>query len=127
MGTRQSFISVAPYRRPQPLDLCLDLWMQWQRRDDTSLGWRGRSAMMASECCASSEQLYDDMDNAAAQAVEAMMSGLPRHLDWAIRKRCGIATVWRFPEMTFGDALVEAEAELEKKLKNNIATRNFFF
>ncbi len=109
------------------MDLCLDLWMQWQCRDDTSLGWRGRSAMMASECCASSEQLYDDMDNAVAQAVEAMMSGLPRHLDWAIRKRCGIATVWRFPEMTFGDALVEAEAALEKKLKNNIATRNFFF
>ena len=119
-------IEVAPYHAPTGLDLCLDVWLQWQRRNDSSLGWRGRSAMLEGECTADSEQLYDNMDNNAALAVEAMMTGLPRCLDWAIRKRCGIATVWRFPSLVFADVLLEAEAELTKKLKNNIATRNYF-
>lgn len=121
-----SKIEVGAFHARSPLDLCLDIWMQWQRRSDVGMGWHRRSAMLESESSADSEQLYDDMDNNAAQAVEAMMSGLPRHLDWAIRKRCGIATVWRFPSLVFAEALAEAEAELEKKLKNNIATRNFF-
>lgn len=119
-------IEVEAFHKPRPLDLCLDLWMQWQRRSDAGLGWHRRSAMMEGESSSDSEQLYDSMDNAAAEAVEAMMVGLPRHLDWAIRRRCGIATIWRFPNLDFSTALVEAEAELEKKLKNNIATRNFF-
>ncbi|MBC7860300.1 MAG: hypothetical protein H7Z39_16325 [Burkholderiaceae bacterium] len=121
-----SKIEVSAFHRPEPLDLCLDIWMQWQRRNDMGLGWRGRAALYEGESAADSEQLYDNMDSNAAEAVEAVMGGLPRHLDWAIRRRCGIATVWRFPNLDFAQALAEAEGELKKKLKNNIATRNFF-
>lgn len=109
-----------------PLEICLAIWLEWQRRDDTSIGWRGRSAMLVGDGCASSQQLYDSMDNDTAQAVDAMVSSLPTHLVWAIRRRCGLSTVWRFPSLIFADELIKAEIELEKKLKNNIATRTFF-
>ncbi len=119
-------IEVQAFRQFTGLEQCLDLWLQWQKRSDMSLGWRGRSAMMEGDCSADSEQLYDHMENTAGLAVEAMICSLPRHLNWAIRKRCGITMVWSFPTLPFADVLAEAETELEKKLKNNIATRSFF-
>lgn len=110
-----------------PLDVCLAIWLQWQRRDDTCIGWRGRSALLESDACANSQQLYDSMDNNTALAVEAMICDLrPVQLIWAIRRRCGLANVWRFPSLVFADALEQAETALEKKLKTNVATRTFF-
>jgi hypothetical protein len=112
--------------RRTPLQKCLDLWLRWLHRGDSGIGWRGRSAMLESDASASSEQLYDRMDNHAGEAVDAMIDSLPTHQGWAIRKRCGLVTLWRFPLLVYADVLAQAEAELEKKLKINIATRNYF-
>lgn len=109
-----------------PLDVCLEIWLEWQRKRSLNLGFHRRSAGLCSEAAADSEQLYDSMDTATAEAVEAMLASLPRHLDWAIRKQCGVATVWRFAQLDFGAELLDARAQLQKKLKNNIATRSFF-
>ena len=119
-------IAITERQKESPLEMCLAIWLQWQRRSDMSLGWRGRSAMIESDVCADSQQLYDSMDNNTAQAVEASVCSLPLPLLWAIRRRCGLATVWRFPSLIFADVLERAEIELEKKLRNNIATRNLF-
>ncbi|WP_431477802.1 hypothetical protein [Massilia eburnea] len=112
------------------MDYCLDVWTRWQRRDDTRIGWRGRSAMLQSDYAddveGDSDELYEDMDTRVAEGVEAMMQSLPRHLDWAIRRRCNIATVWRFPSLDFTNVLGEAEQALEALLRKNIATRIFF-
>jgi|SRR5471030_370345 len=112
------------------LDYCLGVWVRWQRRDDSRLGWRGKSTMLESDYTEDeeidSEALYSSMDTQVAEAVEAMMRGLPRYLDWAIRRRCNIATVWRFPSLVFADVLTEAETALEVLLRKNIATRGFF-
>jgi hypothetical protein len=121
---------VAEQVETKALDYCLDVWMRWQRRDDTRLGWRGRSAMLQSDYDddveRDSDELYEDMDTRVAEAVEAMMASLPRHLDWAIRRRCNIATVWRFPSLDFTEVLGEAEGALEAFLRKNVATRVFF-
>ncbi|WP_156398049.1 hypothetical protein [Duganella sp. Root336D2] len=123
-------VPVAARIETKALDYCLDVWMRWQRRDDTRLGWRGRSAMLQSDYDddveGDSEELYEDMDTRVAEAVEAMMVSLPRHLDWAIRRRCNIATVWRFPSLDFTNVLGEAEGALETLLRKNVATRVFF-
>jgi len=123
-------IPVAEKRHVEPLDYCLDVWLQWQRRDDTRLGWRAKSALVESdyddEFAGDPDALYSAMDTSVAEAVEAMMKSLPRHLDWAIRQRCRIATVWRFPSLVFGDVLPEAETALAELLRKNIATRGFF-
>jgi hypothetical protein len=110
----------------EPLDVCLELWQLWQEKRSLNLGWHRRSAGLCSDAEADSDELYDSMDTAVAEAVEAMMSSLPRHLDWAIRRQCGIATVWRFPQLDFTVELAEARAQLETKLKKNIATQAFF-
>lgn len=123
-------IPVAARTETKALDYCLDVWLRWQRQDDTRLGWRGKSAMLESDYTddaeADSEAVYGDMDTRVAEAVEAVMRGLPRYLDWAIRRRCHIATVWRFPSLDFCCVLLEAEAALEALLRKNIATRSFF-
>lgn len=121
-------IEVSERQKESPLELCLAIWLQWQRRDDTCIGWHRRSAMLEGDAHADSQQLYDNLDNNAALAVDTMISDLrPVQLIWAIRRRCGLASVWRFPSLVFADVLVDAELELEKKLKNNIATRTFFY
>lgn len=120
-------IVITERQKDSPLEVCLAIWLEWQRRDDTSIGWRGRSAMLEGDAQADLQQLCDGIDNNTAQAVEAMICDLrPVHLIWAIRRRCGLANVWRFPSLIFADALEQAEMELEKKLKNNVATRTFF-
>lgn len=123
-------IPVAARIETKALDYCLDVWLRWQRQDDTRLGWRAKSAMLESDYTedaeADSDAVYSDMDTRVAEAVEAVMRGLPRYLDWAIRRRCNIATVWRFPSLDFVTVLPEAESALESLLRKNIATRSFF-
>jgi len=119
-------IPVAEKQEVGPLDYCLGLWADWQRRDDLRLGFRGRCAIIESENEADSDALYGNMDDRVAEAVDAMMVSLPRHLDWAIRQRCRLATVWRFPSLVFADVLPEAEAALTVLLRKNLATRVFF-
>lgn len=119
-------IPVAEKRDVSPLEYCLDVWVQWQSRDDLRLGWRSRCAIIETEDEADSEALYSGADTRVAEAVEAMISSLPRHLDWAIRQRCRLATVWRFPSLVFTDVLEEAEAALAALLRKNLATRSFF-
>jgi len=123
-------VPVAEKRSVSGLDYCLDVWTRWQHQDDTRLGFRGRCAIVETdydeEYAADSEILYSAMDTRVAEAVEAMMKSLPRHLDWAIRQRCRVATVWRFPSLAFGEVLPEAEAALTVLLQKNIATRCFF-
>jgi hypothetical protein len=123
-------IPVAARIETKALDYCLDVWQRWQQQDDTRLGWRAKSAMLESDYTedeeVDSEAVYGHMDTRVAEAVEAVMRGLPRYLDWAIRRRCNIATVWRFPSLDFCCVLPEAEAALEALLRKNIATRSFF-
>jgi hypothetical protein len=129
-ATAVNAIPVAERVETKALDYCLDAWMRWQRRDDTRLGWRGRSAMLQSDYAedieGDSDELYEDMDVRIAEGVEAMMQSLPRHLNWAIHRRCNIATVWRFPSLDFTVVLGEAEQALENLLRKNIATRIYF-
>jgi hypothetical protein len=114
------------YVEQTPLDVCLELWLRWLDRSDTCVGWRGRSAGIVGEAEASSEQLYDRMDNETGAAMDTMISDLKVQHNWAIKKRCGVAILWRFPSLVFADVLADAEKELERKMKNNIATRNYF-
>ncbi|MFZ6727361.1 hypothetical protein ACO0K2_17855 [Undibacterium sp. MH2W] len=116
------------YHQTTPLDICLDLWVQWLRRDDNvgSMGFKGRDSILRADTTKNSEQLYDSQDMETAEAVDACVSSLKAQYAWAIKKRCNVASVWKFPQLNFSDVLPEAERELEKKLKNNLATWSYF-
>lgn len=108
-----------------PLDVCLDCWVRWLDYADLDIGWRGKSIGMVGSG-RSSEQIYTALEMDAGRATDAMINSLPVQHAWAIRKRCSVATVWRFPQLDFCAVLLEAEKALEKKLKNNLATRRYF-
>lgn len=63
---------------------------------------------------------------ACAEAVEAMVNDLHISQWWAIRKAYGFATQWRFPEKSYEDALLAAEAILTVKMIKNVDTRRYF-
>jgi hypothetical protein len=63
---------------------------------------------------------------ACGEAVDAMFNDLTIHQRWAIRKAFGLATAWIYPEKSFADTLVAAEAILAVKMLKNVATRRYF-
>jgi hypothetical protein len=105
---------------------CLELWARFMDRPDVAIGWRGKTVLLESEASLDSQQLYDRADNKAAEAINGCVDSLPRHLAWAIGKGCGINNVWRYPNINYLDALVEARFELVKRLRLNHETRSFF-
>jgi hypothetical protein len=111
-----------------PLDKLLDMWIRFQRRGDNrgNGGFKGRDSILQSDSLRDSEQLCDAVDEEVAQGVDACISSLTAQHSWAIKKRCNIASVWRFPSLDYESTLMIAEFELERKLKRNIATANYF-
>lgn len=111
-----------------PLDKLLDLWIRFQRRGDNrgNGGFKGRDSILQSNGLKDSEQICDAIDEEVADGVEACISSLTAQHSWAIKKRCNIASVWRFPSIDYPSTLAKAEIELESKLKRNIATSNYF-
>jgi len=114
------------YVKQTPLDFLLDLWVQFQRRPDTNLGFKRRDSILQSEAAADFEQLVDRSDELVADGVEACIASLKAQHSWAIKRRCGIASVWRFSQLDFEKTLKEAEQELEIKLRKNSVTANYF-
>jgi hypothetical protein len=116
------------YVKQTPLDICLALWVRFLHRNDNKDcgGYKGRDSILKSDGLKDSEQLYDEQDMIEAEAVDACISSLKTYHAWAIKRRCNVATVWRFPQLNFSETLLAAEKELEEKLKKNLATRNYF-
>ena len=105
-----------------PLDICLDIWVKWTEWDDQSKSHRDRSYDHDED-----DTPYIIADIKTAEAVDVIVHGLPRHFQWAVRKRCGIApTVWRYPNLDYINTVKEAEAILIQKLKNNFACCKYF-
>jgi hypothetical protein len=111
-----------------PLDILLDLWTQWQRKESVSGsgGFARRDSICKQDSGRDSEQLFDDIDKEVAEGVDACISSLKAQHSWAIKKRCDIASVWRFPQIDYFSTLSAAEKDLEGKLRKNVATSNYF-
>jgi hypothetical protein len=63
---------------------------------------------------------------ACGEAVDVMVSDLPIHHRWAVRRAYGLATAWIYPERSLAETLVAAEAILSVKMLKNVATRRYF-
>lgn len=111
-----------------PLEKLMDIWVRFHNRADKreSGGFRGRDSLLRSESLRDLEQLCDADEEEAANAVDVSVNSLSAQHSWAIKKKHGIASVWRFPQLDYLDTVEKAEQELEKKLRRNIATSNYF-
>lgn len=63
---------------------------------------------------------------ACGEAVDAMVSDLPIHYRWAVKRAYGLATAWIYPDKSLADALAAAETVMLAKMLKNIATRRYF-
>lgn len=97
-----------------PFSKVMKTWARWMTLADHqhSNGWAHPQDVKEFMACGS--------------AVEIMMDSLPRIQWWAVRKAFGMATVWRFPEHSYEQALEDAERALSKAMQRNIATRRYF-
>lgn len=125
---------IGPWVQQTPLGLCLNYWSDWMRCDDRDLGAKSQSGIRGGEddehegfdTSAASDAAVARISREVAMATDAMIDSLPRHYTAAIYRRCGVSSIWRFPNLDFVAVLPEAEAELTEKLKRNVATRAFF-
>lgn len=124
---RRSEVSSPAFMKPDGFDLCLDCWKDWMFKGDTDLGIKAQSTLKAdSDGYGGEDTSQMRRDNEIAEATDAMIRSLQTSHQWAIRRKCGIATMWRFPNLDFIIEATDACDELEKKLRNNVATRMVF-
>jgi hypothetical protein len=63
------------------------------------------------------------------EAVDALVHDrvvLTEHQRWAVKRVFGVASVWRYPDVSLPDTFAAAEKELTPRLIKNVATRRYF-
>ena len=128
-------LSVDPWSPPEPLDVCLETWKVWMCRHDGDLGTQ-RQKLRSTDDDDEDERQKDSesvaaaaaqrRDNEIAEATDAAIEDLRSCDRWAIYKMMGISSVWNFPLLDFMQVAQRAKADVEKKLRENIATRALF-
>lgn len=114
------------FDRPDPYSMLMACWADFMRTDDRDLGAGG---MRLQSDAAAERNVHDQQriaDLKMGEAVNAMVDSLVMQHRWAIYKSQGISSAWRFPNARYEDVLSDARDELEKKLRNNVATRLYF-
>lgn len=127
-------VQIQSFQKPDGLTVCLECWKSWMLSDDRDLSAsrmrlhggadddKDRSAGYESDPY--EEQRKADMK--IGEATGAMIEDMKAAWRWAIYKKMGISTVWNFPSVDFLSCLADAQAELERKLRVNIATATQF-
>jgi hypothetical protein len=115
------------WAQPDGLDLCLQLWKHWMGKTDTDLGVQGQRSLRGDgDGYGNADTSQARRDNEIAEATDAMINSLRACDRWAIYRICSITSVWNFPSLDFMEQSQKARAELEKKLRENVATRNLW-
>jgi hypothetical protein len=112
--------------KPDGMDTCLACWKDWMCRNDTDLGIKNQSTLRgAGDGYDSADTSQIRRDNEIGEATDAMVRSLKTSHQWAMRRKCGLVRqhVWNFPQLDYIVEAQEACAELEKKLRINVATR----
>lgn len=109
------------------LEVCLACWKEWMGKRDLDLSAQRMKTLQGDgDGFGSDDTSQARRDNEIAEATDAMIYSLNVAHRWAIHRKCGIATAWRFPQLDYvGEALAACD-ELEKKLRGNVATRMEF-
>jgi hypothetical protein len=123
---RREDVAPSTVVKPDPYALLMACWSDFMRTDDRDLGAGGMKLKGdgADDKDVHEQQLAADMK--VGEAVNAMVDSLTALHRWAICKSQGISRGWRFPNADYELVLSEARDDLEKKLRNNVATRLYF-
>lgn len=130
-------LSVDPWSPPDPLDVCLECWKIWMSRNDRDLGTQQQKLRTGDDEDDDEDQRQKDSesvaaaaaqrrDNEIAEATDAAINGLRACDRWAIYKMMGLASAWKFPLLDFMETAQKAKVQVERRLRENIATRALF-
>jgi hypothetical protein len=129
---RKEEVQVTEQPKRDGISVCLDCWKLYMDSDDRDLS-ASRMKLAAGDTEDGHEGYESDpygdqrkADMKIGEATNAMIDDLKPAHRWAIYKACGVTTVWNFPSVNYLDALSSANADLEKKLRNHIATATVF-
>lgn len=127
LRVKKSDAKVDTFVKPDGVAVCLDYWSTWMGQSDTDLGIKGQASLRGDGDGYGNEDTSNQrLANEIAEATNAMIGGLRTHHRWAIYRACGLATMWKYPNMDLAHAAEDAKKELEIKLRNNVATRILF-
>lgn len=123
----KSDVQIDTWVKPDGLDLCLECWKTWMGRSDTDLGAQTQKTLRGEgDGYGSPDTGASRRDNEIAEATDAMIGSLKAAHRWAIYRRTGISTMWRFPLLDYMETAKQADLHLIAMLKNNVATRLLF-
>jgi hypothetical protein len=109
------------------LEVCLACWKVWMGNSDTDLSVQTQKTLRGDgDGYGNSDTSQARRDNEIAEATDAMVMSLKVSHQWAIRRKCGVATAWNYSQLDFMTEALDACCELEKKLRGNVATRMEF-
>lgn len=101
----------------QRLVYILEDWANWQKGYSGIKGFPSRSIGLQSGYVSSSfEDLCDSVDNAVCVSVDTAIDDLAKPEAAAIRKRYGVASVFRFPRDNYAQLLSDAHFKLMEEL-----------
>lgn len=123
---RREEVARPTFAKPDPYGLLMACWADFMRTDDRDLSGSG---MKLQSDAVADRNVHDDQraaDMKIGEAVGAMVDSLTIQHRWAIYKSQGISSAWRFQNARYEDVLSDARDDLEKKLRNNVATRLYF-
>jgi hypothetical protein len=132
---KKNEIKTDTFIQPDGLAICLDCWKSWMLTDDRDLSASRMKLHGGADDDKDRERRgyesdpYEEQrkaDMRVGEATNAMIDSLKPAWRWAIYRKCGITTVWNFPALDWMSVIQQAEAELEQKLRRNIATATQF-
>lgn len=123
---RREEVARPAFDKPDPYAQLMAYWADYMRVDDRDLGSRGMKLASDADDDRDVHAQQRAADLKMGEVVNAMVDSLTIQHRWAIAKSQGIASMWRFQNARYEDVLADARDELEKKLRNNVATRLYF-
>lgn len=124
---RRAAPPVPAFDKLDPYTLLMDCWTAFMHTNDRDLGSRGMK--LEGDGGAERVDVHEAQrlaDIKTGETVNAMVDSLSVQHRWAIYKSRGISRGWRFANANYAEVLSDARDELEKKLRNNVATRLYF-
>lgn len=132
---RSNDVKSREWAKPGGLEDCLECWKKFMAGDERDLSAsRMRLSGGADDPDDPARNGYESnpydeqwkADLKVGEATGIMIDGLKPCWRWAIYKKCSVSDVWNFPKLNFMDVIVDAEADLEIRLRKNIATGTKF-
>jgi hypothetical protein len=124
---RKEEVQATAWAKTGGVTVCLECWSRWMGASDRDLGIQSIKSLAGDgDGYGNVDTGQARRDNEIAEATDAMINSLRQQHRWAIFRRCGLSTVWNFPQLDYVVTAQQAEIELVEKLKRNVATRTLF-